>query len=117
MPWAKLDDSFWSNPKVDAAPLPVVGAFARSLSYCAQHLTDGHVPQTAALYMCKGEAEVLRSLVELGFWAENGSGYVVPDYLEFNPTREEVESQRRARSEAGKRGGRASGKARGEASA
>lgn len=115
MPWAKLDDSFWGNPKVDAASLGAVGAYARSLSYVAQHLTDGHIPYGAALYMTKGEADVLAELVDRGFWAKNGDGFVIPDYLEYNPTKAEVESQRRARSEAGKRGGLASGKARGEA--
>src|SRR4051812_38982771 len=47
--WAKLDDGFWANPKIDATSLAAVGVYARSLSYCGQHLTDGKITDAAAL--------------------------------------------------------------------
>lgn len=110
MAWAKLDDGFWSNPKVEEAGNEAAGAYARMLSYCGQHLTDGHVKQAAAKYITR--RPILTRLVELGFLERNGEGWIIPDYLEFNPSREEVESKRKARSEAGKRGGVASGRTR-----
>jgi hypothetical protein len=44
MPHAALDLSFHSNPKVLSAGLAAKGLYAMSLSYWADHLTDGLVP-------------------------------------------------------------------------
>ena len=108
--WTKLDDGFWSNPKVEDVGNEAVGAFARMLSYCGQHLTDGKVKDSAARYITT--PRVLKKLEQYELIERNGSGWLIPDYLEFNLSREEVESKRKVRSEAGKRGGIASGKAR-----
>lgn len=112
MTWVKLDDGFWANPKIDSTSLPAVGVYARSLSYCGNHLTDGRITESAALYMAKGKKALITELVSMGLWHKNGAGYVIPDFCEFNPTKEETEKIRQARSEAGKRGGVASGKVR-----
>jgi hypothetical protein len=106
--WTKLDDGFWSNPKVEDVGNEAAGAYVRMLSYCGQHLTDGHVKHSAARYVTT--SRILKRLVEFGFIEPTGEGWVVPDYLEFNKSREEVEATRRARSEAGKRGGESSSK-------
>lgn len=110
MPWVKLDDSFWANPKVVAVGNEAAGAYARMLSYCGQHLTDGAVDDATLKFITR--APIRKRLEEHGFIERNGKGWVIPDYLDFNYSREQVESKRRARSQAGKRGGVASGKAR-----
>lgn len=48
MSWARLDDQFWSNPKIVAAGNESAGIFARALSYCAANETNGFVPMTIA---------------------------------------------------------------------
>jgi len=112
MPWVKLDDSFWSNPKVEDVGNEAAGAYARMLSYCGQNLTDGYVKESAARFITT--SRICKRLEEHDFLERNGKGWVIPDYLDFNPSREQVEEKRRVRSEAGKRGGIASGKSRGK---
>jgi hypothetical protein len=99
MSWVKLDDGFWSDPRVDGLSLQAVGVFARSLSYCGQHLTDGHITTAAAKYLSRGSQKIVKELVEAGFWVANGAGYAVPNFLDFNPSREHVEDERRKAAE------------------
>lgn len=110
MTWVKLDDAFWANPKVVSVGNEAAGAYARMLSYCGQHLTDGVVDASVAKFITR--AAVCTQLVAHGFLAKQGSGFSIPDFLDFNPSREEVEAKRNARSRAGKKGGVASGKRR-----
>jgi len=106
VPWLKLDDSFWANPKVVAAGNEVAGAYVRMLSYSAQQLTDGFIPDEPVRLIAK--AGLTKKLVSHGFVEKTGGGLLVPDYLDFNPSREKALATRRARSQAGKRGGEAS---------
>jgi hypothetical protein len=115
MSWTKLDDRFWSNPKVVAAENEAVGVYARMLSYCGGHLTDGHVPGQIARFL--GSPKALRRLVETKLIAERGDDFEVVGYLECNPSAAEAEELRRRKREAGRVGGLASGRSRREASA
>jgi hypothetical protein len=90
MTWVKLDDGFYDNPKVEAAGLAAAGLYAKSLAYCGRHLTDGYVPWT--FVRAKGAAA---KLVKVGLWTENGSGWVIDDYTEFNFTRDKVLEKRK----------------------
>lgn len=106
MSWVKLDDKFWGNPKVQIVGNEAAGAFVRMLSFCGDHLTDGKVPEATAQFIA--QPETLDVLEEYGFIQRNGIGYLIPDFLEFNPPRSEVEAMRQARSDAGRRGGKKS---------
>ena len=108
MPWVKLDDSFWANPKVVAVGNEAAGAYCRMLSYCGQQLTDGLVADHAVKFITR--APVTRKLADHGFVERASEGLLIPDYLDFNPSRQKAEEVRKARAEAGKRGGRASSK-------
>lgn len=110
MPWVKLDDAFWANPKVVAVGNEAAGAYCRMLSYCGQHLTDGAIDDATAKFIAR--PALFNKLAEHGFIQRNGKGWVIPDYLDFNPSRAKVEAKRKARVDAGKKGGVASGKAR-----
>jgi hypothetical protein len=95
--WVKLDDSFWSHPKVMAAGNEIAGAYVRMLCYSASHLTDGRVPEEAARVIAK--QRTLDLLQEFSFIEANGTGFVIPDYLDFNPSREKVLEERRKAAE------------------
>lgn len=99
MTWVKLDDGFWSHPKVDGTSLAAVGVFARSLSYCGAHLTDGSITPEAAIYMAAGKKALLAELVDRGLWEQLDGGYRIPDFLDFNPSREQVEAERQKSAE------------------
>jgi hypothetical protein len=93
-PWVKLDDGFWSDPVIDHLGNEAAGVFARMLSYCGQHLTDGKVSPGAVRYITRKQ-RVLDGLEGYGLIVPNGEGYLIPDYLKFNPSREQVEEKRR----------------------
>lgn len=104
MPWAKIDDRFYTNPKVvragrDARELYLVG-----LTYCAGELTNGAVPRevlpqlavTVAVTVLPHAETCAARLVEVGLWEETAAGWQVHDYLKFNPTAEQVKREREA---------------------
>lgn len=93
MPWAKLDDQLWAKPKVIAAGNEATGAYCRMLSYCGAQLTDGHVTEDIAGFIAR--APVLDTLLEHTFVAQTPEGgLLIPDYLDFNPSKKQVEKER-----------------------
>ncbi|MFM9368090.1 mucin-2 [Streptomyces sp. Da 82-17] len=106
MSWFKIDDSAHTHPKVIKAGNAAVGLWVRCGAYCAQHLTEGHVP--GAIAKQYGTAPQARKLVASGLWHEAGhtcprcpqpeaGDYVVHDFFEGgrNATRAQVEAGRR----------------------
>lgn len=117
MTWARLEDKFHSNPKVVEAGNAATGLFACALSYCGDHLTDGHVPKGWAVK--SGTAKERRVLVDVRLWLQvkkgdvaevvvrrqgqeaftvtvvmPSDGFFIRDFLDFNPSRGEVEAKR-----------------------
>lgn len=92
MTWTKLDDGFWSNPKVGRAGNEAAGAYARALSYCGRHETDGSFPDSVARFIAR--ARTWERLVVEGLIEQVEGGYVIPDYLEHNPSRAHLKAKR-----------------------
>ncbi len=120
MAWVKLDDQFFSHPKVQRAGRDARDLYLAGLTYCARGRTDGAIPQEAlrllaAMADIDGWQTAAAKLVEVGLWEPTQGGYMVHDYLDYNPTRERIEEVRKARAEAGSRGGLASGASRTQA--
>ena len=115
MSWIKLDDQWMDHPKIIRAGRDARDMWLASITWCAKHLTDGYFPSellpslavTAGVDVanCLTFASIL---VEVCLWDIAENGYMVHDYLDYNPTKEQTESNRIARSEAGKAGGLAS---------
>jgi hypothetical protein len=105
MPHAALDLRFHSNPKVLRAGNAAIGLYARALSYCADHLTDGVVPKAWA--EANGSPAERKKLTEARLWVEDGDAYFIPDYLEHNFSKERVDKLRQDKKRAGKLGARA----------
>jgi hypothetical protein len=136
MPWVRLDDQFPDHPKVVSAG-PLAGwLHVCGIAYCNRHLTDGFIPRAVAHRLANFEGigvelggdgksfafgedascEWMASvLCEHGLWDKVAGGYQIHDYLEFQPSKDEVLALRDARSEAGKLGGQASAKAKAQA--
>ena len=102
MTWARLDDSFHSHPKTIRAwhrSPEAVGLYVRALSWIADHNQDGHIPdETVVMWMPsqRDREKALKVLVEVGFVRKNGAGWVINDYLAYNPSKEDVEARRKA---------------------
>ena len=94
MPWVKLDDKFWGNPKVQKVGNEAAGAYCRMLSFCGDHLTDGLITGDVLRFICR--SKVAETLAEYGFIQPHGEDWIVTDYLDFNPSREQVEAKREA---------------------
>ena len=85
--WFKVDDAFWSHPKVIQAGNAAVGFWLRCGSYSAQHLTDGFIPIGIARHL--GSAGLARRLVDVGLWtvSDEPCGYLMHDWADYQPTR------------------------------
>jgi hypothetical protein len=132
MTWVRIDEEFARHPKVVAVgPLGMAMQVA-GLCYCNQYLTDGFIPRAAAATLLSfdgidvtmwevkgivsGGAEaswnlVASSLVDQQLWEEIPGGYLIHDYHDYQPTKAEVLELRKLRSEAGRKGGKASSRA------
>jgi hypothetical protein len=97
VPWFRLDDSFHSHPKVIAAGNEAIGLYVRCGTYAAQHLTDGFIPEDVALLY--GSAGLADALVSAKLWRRARGGWRMPDYLDYNPSKEAVEKERKAAAE------------------
>ncbi|MFE6489775.1 mucin-2, partial [Streptomyces sp. NPDC057757] len=89
-----------------------MGLWLRAGAYAAQHLTEGRVPAVVAAMF--GTGPQIARLVKTGLWHEAGhtcprcrpvdDGYLMHDFLAYNPTRLAVEDTRRREAERKQRG-------------
>lgn len=131
MSWVKFDDRFDDHEKVvellGAAPsidvsrlvdedvqalaaLAAIGLHMLALTNCGRKLTNGHVGRGLPRRFAAPEI-VTQQLVDHEFWTVEEKGWEIHDYLDYNPSRDEVEARKsevsEVRSEAGKRGAEA----------
>ncbi|WP_415678839.1 hypothetical protein [Tsukamurella hominis] len=120
MTWFKIDDGFWSHPKVAMLSDGAVALWARAGSYSCQHLTDGAVART--LLRMLGTVEAADELVAAGLWDETSDGWVFHDWSEYQETSavvkrrrdESRERQRRSRARREEKRSDTQGSSRGE---
>lgn len=106
MTWVKIDDGFPRHPKVLKLPVSAKWAFVEALCYCGEFNTDGQFPSSL---MADKDLRLLIAgdlvyPVEGVLW--------IHDYLDYNPSRESVENDRRKARERRARGGKRSGDVR-----
>ncbi len=108
MPWAKVDDKLHAHPKAMKAGLEALGLHLLAMSHCAAFPEDGHVASEFVEQKAGKRAKTLADrLVGAGLWEENGNGWLIHDWLHYNPSREQAHALAAARAAAGKRGGEA----------
>ena len=114
MPWIKVDDQIAHHPKFMAAGAVASWLWVCGQSYCARYLTDGFVPESAlpTLGNVTNPKAHAQTLVRVGLWEIAEGGFRVHDYLQFQPSRADVEERRRQRANAGRKGGLRSGHTR-----
>lgn len=97
-PWVRLDTAMPDNPKIlhllDSHKEGAAAAFVWvcSIAYCGKHGTDGFVSRSA-LSRINGKAIHARLLVEHGFWKDEGVGWTVHDYTEFQQSTIETQAR------------------------
>ena len=96
MSWVKLDDQFSDHPKILSAG-PLAGwLYVCGLTYAGRYLTDGFIPQAQVRKLADVEdsAALADRLVTCGLWERVDGGYMIHDYLQYNPSGAEVRAQR-----------------------
>jgi hypothetical protein len=100
MSWARLDDACTDHLKIRRAGTAGLALWTASIVWCSRHLTDGFIPADMLhdIWRPVGEAfdadAACARLVAAGLWDEVEGGWQVHDYLDYNPSREEVQAQR-----------------------
>lgn len=101
MAWLRIDDRVRTHPKIAEAGPAAAWLWFCGICYCREHLTDGAIPKSVLTSLAMNLPQPVKHaerLVAVGLWheAENSNGYTVHDFLEWNPSRAEVETARRA---------------------
>lgn len=122
MAWARIDDKFLDNPKVRKAGKEATYLYLSALVYSSSQLTEGFISDEAlGLVAFKGfirnELTHAKTLVDCGLWDRIRGGYTIHDYLEYNPTKAEIEQARAKKAAAGSKGGQATAQALAQARA
>ena len=103
MPWIRLEAGIAQNPKM----LDLVGRKAHraalgyvfGLAYCGAQETDGYIPRAALPFLHLTPKDAA-ALVAVGLWDATEGGWLVPDWLDYQPSRLTIDAKR----EAGRRG-------------
>jgi hypothetical protein len=91
MGWLKLDDVFGTHPKIAGLSDRAFRAHVVAMLYAAQHLTDGFIPTAVA-----PRKAIRDELVGANLWSPIEGGWLIHDFLEYNPARAEVLAEREA---------------------
>jgi hypothetical protein len=110
--WAKIDDGFFDHPKARAAGKDGRALFLASLCWAGRSQLEGVIDRSV-LQLLAAKAEVkavptARRLVEVRLWEVHPDGWLIHDYLDYNPSADKVKEIRDKRAEAGRRGGQKS---------
>lgn len=114
MTWGKVDDKLWGSPKWLTTSPRARALWVTALSWCMDQLTDGRVP-AHVMPILGGTRKDVAELVRVGFWHPAGhecehercpradDGWVFHDWLDFQPSREQVLADRAAAADRQKR--------------
>lgn len=128
-PWFSLNVDYWRNPKVAQAGFLAASLNVAALAYCAEQLTDGFVPVAVVPLLAapmrgyvydpglpKGALcgpgpshqeplDLAEQLIDADLWEPVPGGFRVVNYLDHQPSREQVLARREQAREAGRQGG------------
>lgn len=102
MTWVKIDDALADHPKIretgKRAPF-VLALHVRGLCYAGRYLTDGLLKHGVVTGLLEhlGTQDWPMIMVCAGLWEPHPDGYVIHDYLDYNPSREEVLAERESK--------------------
>lgn len=100
MGWARFDDGYTDHPKIKEAGKLAELLDMRAIIYCARYETDGLVTKTALRHISHDLPSVkvqVSALLRVGRWSANETGgWLVNDFLKYNPSKAAQESRREA---------------------
>lgn len=101
MPWVKLDDRFPSHRKVALLSDRAFRLHVSAICWCSENLTDGRITDRELPLVAKvrGVKATAQQLADAGLWDRTDDGWMIHDYLDFNPSREQVLAERKKNAE------------------
>lgn len=98
MGWLKKDDRFPEHRKVRRLTDAQYRLHDTALHACAKDETDGLVTEADIADMMHGGRlrRHVKALVDAGLWEAVADGWIIHDYLDYNPSHEQLEAKRRA---------------------
>ena len=97
--WVRLDENIPHHPKLLSVSPQASWFFVCCLAYCNRFLTNGAIPSAALLHIsptCSRPFLYMNSLVSAQLLEKNSDGWVVHDYLQYQPSAAAIRAQRRA---------------------
>lgn len=94
---AKFDDGLPSNPKFIRAGAVASWLWVCGVLYCRRGLTDGLIPRVVVPSLVVGLKSPYahaKRLVEVGLWDVEADDYRVHDFLDWNPSKAQIEGYR-----------------------
>ncbi|MGW5711641.1 hypothetical protein [Streptomyces olivaceus] len=101
MPWVKLDDRFPSHRKIALLSDRAFRLHVSAICWCAENLTDGRISdrELALVTRVRGVKATAKQLEDAGLWDRTDDGWQIHDYLDYNPSREQVLLERKKNAE------------------
>lgn len=101
MVWLQIQANIAEHKKFDKAGPVAAWLWLAGVGYCRINETDGFIRKGIVAALVPGLAgngafRAAAKLVEVKLWHEDLGGYRVNDYHEWNPSKEELESKRKA---------------------
>lgn len=99
MPWARFEDDYLGNQKLATLSTVAIALDMAAIIYSARELRDGQltvgdVEAIAALLHVRKWQPAAVELVKVNRWARTERGYAIHDYLEYQPSREQIMQDR-----------------------
>ncbi len=115
MTWLRIDDKFTRHRKVAPLSDAAFRLHVTGMVYSSEFETDGRIRAgwlraMPSLATGKKLMACVAELLQAGVWVphEDGDGWQIHDFLQWNPSADQVRSKREARAQAGALGGRRS---------
>lgn len=96
MTWAKLSDTFIDDPVLLGVPRGARLLHVEGIVWCCKQETDGQIP-AHVLGRITDEPELDKAvdyLIDAGLWARTDTGFEVVNFLDEQPSREQVQARR-----------------------
>lgn len=101
MPWVRLDDQFPIHRRIAGLSDGAFRLHVAAICWCARNLTDGYVAAVDVEHVSRMRRpwRQVDELVAAGTWHVVDGGWSIHDYLEYQPSKAQVEQERKARAE------------------
>ena len=101
MPWVRFDDTMPEHRKIWGLSDAAFRLHVSAICWCNRHLTDGHIgyEEITRVANVRSPRRISAELVSSGLWKPTEHGWLIHNYLEYQPSAETVKQRRRSAAE------------------